>query len=100
MSSLGPVGSSGGGGGPGSVTSGGAPSEANAGPRIFVGKLTKGTTEEDVKQYFTRCACQEGQVRHAGCRQIMAQVYPLVRKGVRTCQREEVSPSMAIIAES
>ena len=55
VSSLGP-GGSGGGGGPGSVTSGGGPSEANAGPRIFVGKLTKGTTEEDVKQYFTRCA--------------------------------------------
>ncbi len=54
VSSLGPGGS--GGGGPGSVTSGGGPSEANAGPRIFVGKLTKGTTEEDVKQYFTRCA--------------------------------------------
>ena len=56
VSSLG-LGGSGGGGGPGSVTSGGGPSEANAGPRIFVGKLTKGTTEEDVKQYFTRCAC-------------------------------------------
>ncbi len=54
VSSLGPGGS---GGGPGSVTSGGGPSEANAGPRIFVGKLTKGTTEEDVKQYFTRCVC-------------------------------------------
>ena len=54
VSSLGPGGCAG--GGPGSVTSGG-PSEAHAGPRIFVGKLTKGTTEDDVKQYFTRCAC-------------------------------------------
>ena len=54
VSSLGP---GGGAGGPGSVTSGGnGPSEAHAGPRIFVGKLTKGTTEDDVKQYFTRCA--------------------------------------------
>jgi hypothetical protein len=58
VSSLGP---GGGAGGPGSVTSGGGgPSEAHAGPRIFVGKLTKGTTEDDVKQYFTRCAARQG----------------------------------------
>lgn len=40
--------SSGGGGGMG-------PSEAHAGPRIFVGKLPKGTVEDDVKQYFMQC---------------------------------------------
>jgi hypothetical protein len=29
-------------------------SHARAGPRIFVGKLTKDTTEADVKEYFSR----------------------------------------------
>lgn len=42
---------SGGGGGGGSVTSG---LDANAGPRIFVGKLNRATTEADVREYFTR----------------------------------------------
>lgn len=42
---------SGGGGGGGGL----GPSEAHAGPRIFVGKLPKGTVEEDVKQYFMQC---------------------------------------------
>lgn len=42
-----------GGGGGGSVTSG---LDANAGPRIFVGKLNRATTEADVREYFTRCA--------------------------------------------
>ena len=45
--------SHGGGGGGGSVTSG---LDANAGPRIFVGKLNRATTEADVREYFTRCA--------------------------------------------
>ena len=40
-----------GGGGGGSVTSG---LDANAGPRIFVGKLNRATTEADVREYFTR----------------------------------------------
>lgn len=38
-------------GGGGSVTSG---LDANAGPRIFVGKLNRATTEADVREYFTR----------------------------------------------
>lgn len=46
--------SHGGGGGGGSVTSG---LDANAGPRIFVGKLNRATTEADVREYFTRCVC-------------------------------------------
>ncbi len=35
----------------GSVTSG---LDAHAGPRIFVGKLNRATTEADVREYFTR----------------------------------------------
>ena len=42
----------------GSVTSG---LDAHAGPRIFVGKLNRATTEADVREYFTRwggpCCC-------------------------------------------
>jgi len=33
---------------------------ARAGPRIFVGKLTKDTTEADVKEYFSRCVKGSG----------------------------------------
>lgn len=32
----------------------GAPAAARAGPRVFVGKLNKDTSEQDVKDYFTR----------------------------------------------
>lgn len=60
--SLGGMGGGAAAGGPGSPSpnSGGGggmgPSEAHAGPRIFVGKLPKGTVEDDVKQYFMQCA--------------------------------------------
>ena len=33
---------------------GAGPADAQAGPRIFVGKLNKDTTEADVRDHFTR----------------------------------------------
>lgn len=48
-------------GGPGSPSSAGVAdgvAKAAQGPRIFVGKLPKGTVEEDVKQYFMQCAAK------------------------------------------
>ncbi|KAK9827371.1 hypothetical protein WJX81_002984 [Elliptochloris bilobata] len=40
--------------GEGGRFAGGGPADARAGPRIFVGKLNKETTEGDVREYFTR----------------------------------------------
>ena len=46
----------------GSVNSG---LDAHVGPRIFVGKLNRATTEADVREYFTRLACSHRRLAHS-----------------------------------